>query len=186
MKNIFSALKLTLLCLILFSALYPLVITGIAQFAPCKGKGETIEVDGKVVGFQKVGQSFTKNNYFWSRPSVVNYNAAAGGGSNKGPGNPDYLKDVQTRVDSFLVHHPYLTKQDVPSEMVTASGSGLDPHISPNAAFIQVKRVAQARNISEEQVSQLVEKHIQKPLLDLFGPSSVNVLELNIALDRLK
>jgi len=186
MKNIFSAIKLTLLCLLFFSVLYPLAITGIAQFAPCKGKGETIEMNGKMVGFQKVGQSFTKNNYFWSRPSAVNYNAASGGGSNKGPSNPDHLKDVQIKVDRLLVHHPYLTKQDVPTEMVTASGSGLDPHISPNAAAVQVKRVAKARNISESPITQLVEKYTQKPLLGLFGPPVVNVLELNIALDRLK
>ena len=186
MKNIFSAIKLTVLCLLFFSILYPLAITGIAQFAPCNGKGETIEVNGETVGFQKVGQSFTKNNYFWSRPSAVNYNAAGGGGSNKGPSNPNHLKDVQTKVDRFLVHHPYLTKQDIPTEMVTASGSGLDPHISPNAASVQVKRVAKARNISESQITQLVEKYTQKPLLGLFGPPVVNVLELNVALDQLR
>jgi K+-transporting ATPase ATPase C chain len=186
MKNIFSAIKLTILCLIFFSALYPLAITGIAQFTPYKGKGETVEVGGKVVGFQKVGQDFTNNRYFWGRPSAANYNAAAGVGSNKGPSNSDYLKDVQTKVDSFLVHHPYLSKHDVPTEMVTASGSGLDPHISPHAALLQVQRVARARNISAQQITQLVEKHIQKPLFGLFGPSVVNVLALNIALDQLK
>ena len=186
MKNIFSAIKLTFLCLILFSVLYPFLIWGIAKTSPNKGKGETHEVNGKTVGFKLVGQSFTNDNYFWGRPSAVNYNAAGSGGSNKGPSNPDYLKDVQVRIDSFLVHHPYLTKKDIPSEMVTASGSGLDPHISPNAAFIQVKRISKARNISEIKLTELVEQQIQKPLLGIFGTSTVNVLQLNIELDKLK
>ena len=186
MKNIFSAIKLTFLSLILFSVLYPFLIWGIAKTAPNKGKGETLEVNGKTVGFKLVGQSFTNDTYFWGRPSAVNYNAAGSGGSNKGASNPDYLKDVQVRIDSFLVHHPYLTKKEIPSEMVTASGSGLDPHISPNAALIQVKRIAKARNISENKITELVEQQIQKPLLGIFGTSTVNVLQLNIELDKLK
>ncbi len=186
MKNIFSAIILTVLCLIFFSILYPLAITGIAKFATNKGKGETIEVDGKIVGFQKVGQSFTNETYFWGRPSAVNYNAAGSGGSNKGPSNPDYLKDVQIRIDTFMSKHPYLKSVDIPVEMVTASGSGLDPHISPKAAFIQVKRIARARNITEGKVTALVENNIKTPLLGLWGTSTVNVLELNIALDKLK
>lgn len=184
MKNIWIAIKLTVLCLIFFSGIYPLIITGIAQFAPSNGKGETLNLNGKIVGFHRVGQLFTKDIYFWGRPSAVNYNAAAGGGSNKGPSNPDYLKDLNLKVDTFLLNHPYLNKQDVPCEMVTASGSGLDPHISPQAALIQVKRIAKARNVSEKKISQMLEKHIQKPLLGLFGPSIVNVLELNIDLDQ--
>ncbi len=186
MKNIFSMIKLTVLCLILFSVIYPLAITGIAKFAPNHGKGETLEVNGKIVGYQKIGQSFTKEKYFWGRPSAVNYNAAGSGGSNKGPSNPDYLKDVQSRIDSFLVHHPYLTKKEVPAEMVTASGSGLDPHISPQAAMVQVKRIVKARNIPEDKIRNLVQAHIENPLLGMFGPPKVNVLQLNIALDLVK
>lgn len=184
MKNIFSAIKLTTLCLIFFSAIYPLAITVIAQFAPGKGRGETVELNGKIVGFQKIGQTFNNGNYFWGRPSAAGYNAASGSGSNKGPSNPDYLKDVQVRVDTFLLRHPYLSKQEIPTEMVTASGSGLDPHISPQAALVQVKRVAQARNIPETRLIRLIEQHTEKPLLSVFGPSKVNVLELNIALDQ--
>lgn len=186
MKNIFSAIKLTFLCLILFSVLYPFLIWRIAKASPNKGKGETLEVNGKVVGFKLIGQSFTNDKYFWGRPSAVNYNAAGSGGSNKGASNSDYLKDVQIKVDRFLVHHPYLTKKEIPSEMVTASGSGLDPHISPNAALIQVKRISKTRNISEKEITQLVERNIQKPLFGIFGTQTVNVLQLNIELDNLK
>ena len=101
MKNIFSILKFTLLLVILFAVIYPLAIYGIAQFAPNKGKGETISVNGKVVGYQKIGQKFDKSNYFWGRPSAVDYNAAGSAGSNKGPSNPDYLALVQKRIDTF-------------------------------------------------------------------------------------
>lgn len=184
MKNIFSILKFTLLIVILFAVIYPLSIYGIAQFAPNKGKGETISVNGKVVGYQKIGQKFDKSNYFWGRPSVVDYNAAGSGGSNKGSSNPDYLALVQKRIDTFLIVHPYLKKSDIPVDMVTASGSGLDPNISPEGALIQVKRVAKVRNLSEEKVKDLVDTKINKP--DLMGTSTVNVLELNVALDELK
>lgn len=186
MKNIYSNIRLTILCLVFFSVLYPLAITGIAFFAPNNGKGETIKVNGKIVGFKNIGQSFTDDKYFWGRPSAVNYNAAGSGGSNKGTCNPDYLNEVQMRIDSFLIHHPYLQKQDIPSEMVTASGSGLDPHISPKSALIQVKRIAKNRNISEQKLVNFVNGFMQKPFLDLFGTSTVNILELNIALDNLK
>ena len=186
MKNLFAAIKLTILCLIFFSLIYPLVITGIAQLAPGRGEGEIVKLNGKEIGFDKIGQSFTKNNYFWGRPSAANYNAAAGSGSNKGPSNPDYLKGVQLRVDTFLIKHPYLLRQDIPAEMITASGSGLDPHISSKAALVQVKRIAAVRNISQGQLVQLVEANTEQPLLGLFGPSTVNVLKLNIALDQIK
>jgi len=182
LKNIVSAAKLTLLCLVFFSVLYPLAITAIAQLAPNHGKGETVEVDGKIVGFQKIGQAFTDPVYFSGRPSAVNYNAAGSGGSNKGPSNPDYLKEVQTRIDRFLIQHPYLQKQQVPAELVTASGSGLDPDISAEAALVQVKRVAEARHVPEELIRELVMKQIEQPLLGMFGPGKVNVLELNVSL----
>jgi K+-transporting ATPase ATPase C chain len=184
MKNIFSILKLTLLMVVLFAVIYPLAIYGIAQVAPNKGKGETISVNGKVVGYQKIGQKFDKSNYFWGRPSAVDYNAAGSAGSNKGPSNPDYLTLVQKRIDTFLIVHPYLKKGEIPADMVTASGSGLDPNISPEGALIQVKRVAKERNLSEEKVKALVETKINTPTV--MGTSTVNVLELNVALDELK
>ena len=184
MKNIISILKFTVLIVILFAVIYPLTILGIAQFAPNQGKGETISVNGKLVGYQKIGQKFDKANYFWGRPSAVDYNAAGSGGSNKGASNAEYLTLVQKRIDTFLVVHPYLKKSEIPADMVTASGSGLDPNISPQGALIQVKRVADARKLSEEKVKQLVEKMSNKP--KVMGTETVNVLELNIALDQLK
>ena len=184
MKKIIAIVTFTILTVILFGALYPIAIWGIAQFAPNHGKGETISVNGKVVGYQKIGQKFNKSNYFWGRPSAVNYNASASAGSNKGPSNEEYLKQVQKRIDTFLVAHPYLKKSDIPSDMVTASGSGLDPNISPQGALIQVKRVADSRKLPEEKVKYLVEKMIAKPTV--MGTETVNVLELNVALDKLK
>ena len=184
MKKIIAIVTFTILTVILFGALYPIAIWGIAQFAPNHGKGETISVNGKVVGYQKIGQKFNKSNYFWGRPSAINYNASASAGSNKGPSNEEYLKQVQKRIDTFLVAHPYLKKSDIPSDMVTASGSGLDPNISPQGALIQVKRVADARKLPEEKVKALVEKMSNKPTV--MGTETVNVLELNVALDKLK
>ncbi len=184
MKNIFSILKFTLFIMVLFAIIYPMAIFGIAQLAPNNGKGETVTVNGKVVGYQKIGQKFDKSNYFWGRPSAVDYNAAGSAGSNKGPSNAEYLALVQKRIDTFLMVHPYLKKGEIPSDMVTASGSGLDPNISPQGALIQVERVAKERKLSMEKVKVLVETKINTPAI--IGTSTVNVLELNVALDELK
>lgn len=184
MKNIFSILRLTLFMVVLLAIIYPMAVFGIAQLAPNKGKGETVTVNGKVVGYQKIGQKFDKSNYFWGRPSAVDYNAAGSAGSNKGPSNPDYLALVQKRIDTFLIVHPYLKKSEIPSDMVTASGSGLDPNISPEGALIQVKRVAAVRKISEEKLNDLVKTKISTPAV--MGVATINVLELNVALDQLK
>ncbi len=185
-KYLLPSLKLTLVLIILCSILYPLFIAAVAKLAPGGGKGETLSVNGKVVGYANVGQKFTDDKYFWSRPSGVDYNAAGSAGSNKGPTNPDYLKQVQDRLDTFLVHNPGVKKENIPSELVTASGSGLDPDLSPEGAYVQVARVAKTRNISAEKINALVEQQIQKPLLSLFGPKKVNVLKLNIELDKIK
>jgi len=184
-KNLLISLKLTLVMLILCSVLYPLLIAGVGKAAPGGGKGETLSVNGKVVGYRLIGQKFTEDKYFWSRPSAVDYNAAGSAGSNKGPSNPDYLKIVQDRIDTFLVHNPGIKKEEIPADLVTASGSGLDPDISPASAYVQVKRIASVRGLSEENVKTLVDDHITKPFLGM-GPSKVNVLRLNIALDELR
>ena len=185
-QNILPAIRLTLVCMVFFMGIYTLLILGGAQLAPGKGKGETISVNNKVAGWRLLGQKFTDDKYFGSRPSAVDYNAAGSGGSNKGPSNPDYLKAVQDRIDSFLVHNHGIKKEDIPSDLVTASGSGLDPHISVQGAYAQVKRIAAVRNISEEKIKTLVNQHIEKPLLGLFGTERVNVLQLNIALDEMR
>jgi K+-transporting ATPase ATPase C chain len=181
------SIKISIILLVIVSGLYPLAIAAIGKLAPGHGDGETIQFKGRTVGFANVGQKFTKDQYFWSRPSAVDYKADASAGSNKGPTNPDYLnKDVKGRIDTFLKHNPGVTRDQIPAELVTASGSGLDPDLSPAGAKIQAARVAKVRGIAEQQVLALVDAHTEGPLLGLFGPSKVNVLKLNIALDELK
>lgn len=184
-SNIFPAIKLTLVCLVFFVGIYTLAVYGIAQFAPNNGKGEIISQNGNTY-YSNIGQSFTDDKYFNSRPSAVGYNAAGSGGSNKGPGNPDYLAEVQARIDTFLVHNPGIDKSEIPSDLVTASGSGLDPNISVQAATVQVKRIAKIRGVAEENIQQLILANTEKPLFNLFGTEKINVLKLNIALDNLK
>lgn len=185
-KYLAPSIKLTLVMIIICAVIYPLFIALVAKAAPGGGKGETVTVDGKIVGYANIGQKFTDDKYFWSRPSAVDYNAAGSAGSNKGPSNPDYLKQVQGRIDTFLVHNPGVKKEDIPAELVTASGSGLDPDLSPAAAKVQAKRIAAVRKLNEEVVLALIDKQTEKPLLGMFGPSKVNVLKLNIELDKLK
>jgi potassium-transporting ATPase KdpC subunit len=187
MKNhLLPALTMTALCLVFFCIIYPALIFGIAQLAPGQGKGEIVEKNGGKVGFARVGQKFTEDQYFYSRPSAVAYNAAGSAGSNKGPSNPDYLATVQARIDTFLVHNPGIKKADIPSELVTASGSGLDPHLSVQACLIQVPRIAGVRKVSEEKLRTLVAEKTEKPLLGLLGTETVNVLQLNLALETVK
>ena len=185
MKNhILPATLLTLCCIVFFSGVYTAVVWGVAQFAPNKGNGEIIQYADKAkYGFTNVGQSFTDNKYFWSRPSAVSYNAAGSAGSNKGPSNPDYLAQVQGRIDTFLLHNPGIEKSKIPADLITASGSGLDPHISLQAALVQVSRIAKLRGISDEKLRALVNDFTEQPLLGFLGPSRVHVLKLNIALD---
>jgi K+-transporting ATPase ATPase C chain len=184
MKRYFlPAIKMTVVMLVLCCVIYFAFVYLIGKAAPGGGDGEQLMVNGKVVGYERIGQKFTEDKYFWGRPSAVDYNAAGSAGSNKGPSNPDYLKIVQERIDSFLAHNPGVTKEQIPAEMVTASGSGLDPHISPASAFIQVARVATARGMDTAKVKALVDKQIET---NAIGPDMINVLKLNIALDAVK
>ncbi len=183
-EHLLPAIKLTLISLFFFCVIYPAVIWGIAQISPNKGKGFVLEQKGKVY-YENIGQAFYSDNYFWSRPSAVSYNAAGSCGSNKGPSNAEYLALVQQRIDTFMVHNPGIKKSDIPADLITASGSGLDPDISPQAAMVQIKRIAKSRNLSEAKVTELVNQTIKKPLLGLFGPESVNVLQLNLKLQNL-
>ena len=184
-QYIIPALKLTLVTLIFFTVVYPLIVWGIAQISPNAGEGHIIEHNGRKY-YSNLGQSFTNDKYFWSRPSAVNYNAAGSGGSNKGPSNETYLGEVKTRIDTFMVHNPSVKKSDIPVDLITASGSGLDPNISVQAAKVQVKRIANIRLMDETKLVELINQQIEKPFLGLFGPEKINVLKLNIALDNLK
>ncbi len=184
-SNLIPALRLTLVCLVFFCGVYTLAVYGVAQLAPGKGEGFTVSANGKTHHIN-VGQTFKSDGYFWSRPSAVGYDAAGSGGSNHGPTNPDHLAEVQSRIDSFLVKNPGIDTSEIPADLVTASGSGLDPHISVQAARVQAKRIAAVRNISEDDVAQLIAKHTEAPLLELFGTERINVLKLNLALDNIK
>lgn len=189
MKTLLKSIKITLVFCVFFSVFYILVLWLFARVAgPNQGNAEVVTLNGKVVGAANVGQKITEDIYFWGRPSCAGdgYDATSSSGSNKGPTNPEYLAEVKSRIDTFLVHHPYLSRKDVPAEMVTASGSGLDPDITPQSAYVQVKRVAQARGMDVEEVRRIVDKAVEKPLLGVFGTEKVNVLKLNIALEETK
>ena len=186
-SNLLKSFKITLAFCVLFSVGYIFILWAFAQVAgPNKGNAAVVELNGKVVGAANVGQAFTEEIYFWGRPSHAGdgYDATSSCGSNKGPSNGEYLADVNARIDSFLVHHPYLSRKEVPAEMVTASASGLDPHISPKAAYAQVKRVAEARGMSSDKVMAIVNANVEEPLAGLFGTETVNVLKLNVALEK--
>lgn len=179
--NFIPAIRLTLICLMFFCGIYTFLVSCISKLAP-KRWAFLKDENGY---YKNVGQEFTSDKYFWSRPSAVGYNAAGSGGSNKGPSNLEYLAEVQARIDTFLLHNPEISKKEIPSDLVTASGSGIDPNISVQAAKVQVKRIAKIRNISETAINQIIEQQIEKPLLGWFGTEKINVLNLNLALDKI-
>lgn len=185
-KYIVQSLRLTGVLLVMLCVIYPLFIAFAGSFSKGDGGGEKVIKNGKVVGYAALGQSFKKPEYFWGRPSAVNYNAAGSGGSNKGPSNAEYLKQVADCIDTLLKYNPTIKKEDIPADMVTASGSGLDPDISEQAAKIQITRIAAYRKLDVNAVNKLVAEHTEKPLFGLFGPTKINVLKLNVALDELK
>ncbi len=184
MKTILKSIKITIAFCAVIAVSYVFVLWIFAQLFTSKGNADVVTLNGKVVGASLIGQNFTKSIYFWGRPSNAGksgYDASSSSGSNKGTTNPDYLKDVSKRVDTFLINHPYLHRNQVPAEMVTASGSGLDPDITPESAYAQIKRVARARNMNQDKIKDIVDKVTVQSLL---GPATVNVLKLNIALDK--
>jgi potassium-transporting ATPase KdpC subunit len=182
-KYLLPSIKMTIAMLFLCCAVYFGLVWLIGKASPGSGDGVTIMTKGKIVGYYNIGQSFTNDQYFWGRPSSIDYNAAGSGGSNKGPSNPEYLATVNRRIDTFLAHHPDISKNDIPAEMVTASGSGLDPHISPSSAYIQIPKIAKARKMEADSIRKLVDMYVEE---NPVGPDKVNVLRLNVALDELK
>ena len=185
-----SQLRPTLIVLLLLTLVtgvaYPLLVTGIAQAVfPSEARGSLIVTGGRIVGSRLIGQPFDNPKYFWSRPSATSPfadNASSSSGSNLSPTNPDLVKAVRGRVDALRAADPGNTAP-VPVDLVTASGSGLDPHISPAAALYQVPRVGKARGLQPEAVRLMVERHIEGRLLGFLGEPRINVLELNLALD---
>jgi K+-transporting ATPase ATPase C chain len=183
-------LRAAVVSLVVFTVItgvvYPVVVTGIAQVLfPYQANGSLIVRDGKVVGSALIGQPFDDPKYFWSRPSATSpfaYNAGASSGSNLSPTNPALIQSVQDRVDALRAADPS-NRAPVPVDLVTASGSGLDPHISPAAALYQLPRVARERKVDPQVVQQLIDQHTQGRFLGVLGEPRVNVLALNLALD---
>lgn len=182
------AVTLFILLSVITGLIYPLLVTGIGQaLFPQQAAGSLIERDGKLIGSRLIGQNFTDPKYFWGRPSATGpypYNAAASGGSNLGPLNPALKEAVESRVKALRIADPG-NAAPVPVDLVTASASGLDPHISPAAAEYQVMRVARARGLAPETVRNLVTQQTENRQWGIFGEPRVNVLELNLALDPL-
>lgn len=183
------ALTMLLLLTLLTGLVYPLAVTGLAQLLfPNQANGSLIVRDGKVIGSRLIGQYFDRPEYFWSRPSATApfpYNAAASAGSNLGPTNPALIEAVKARVAALRAADPG-NDSPIPVDLVTASGSGLDPHISPAAVLYQAKRVARARSLDEAVVRNLIADHTEERQLRLLGERRVNVLQLNLALDALR
>ena len=198
MREIRPAIVLVVILTLFTGLVYPLAMTGIAEaIFPKQAQGSLVEVDGKVVGSALIGQEFTSDKYFHARLSATTapdpndssktvpapYNAANSGGSNLGPTNKALVDRVRTDVDKLKAENP---SAPVPVDLVTTTGSGLDPHITPEAALFQVPRVANARNLPEDRVRELVNANVEGRLLGLLGEPRVNVLALNMALDGAK
>jgi len=197
LREIRPAIVVLVALTLITGLVYPLAMTGIAHVIfPYRAQGSLIERDGKVVGSELIGQQFTSDKYFHGRPSATTapdpadpnktvaapYNAANSGGSNLGPSNKALIDRVQGDIDKLKQENP---SAPVPADLVTTSASGLDPEISPAAAYFQVPRVAKARNLAEDRLRQLVSDHIEGRFLGLLGEPRVNVLLLNLALDQL-
>ncbi|HYU35352.1 MAG TPA: potassium-transporting ATPase subunit KdpC [Thermoanaerobaculia bacterium] len=187
MRQLVSALRIFVILTLVTGLVYPLLVTGIAQLVfPHQANGSLIAVNGKVIGSELIGQPFSGPRYFWGRPSATTpaYNGAASSGSNLGPTNPALLDRVKSDVQRIQAAHPgpHQENRPVPVDLVTTSGSGLDPHISPAAAFYQVERVAAARGLDPAAVRRLVEEHIEGRTFGILGEPRVNVLKLNLAL----
>ncbi|MBE3579044.1 MAG: potassium-transporting ATPase subunit KdpC [Caldanaerobacter subterraneus] len=182
-EEIKRTIKFTLVFMVLLGLVYPFVMTGIANLLfPYQAKGSIIKVDGKPVGSELIGQKFTDPRWFMGRPSAVDYDATSSGGTNYALSNPKFHEELEKNIEEFLKKNPGVKRSEIPADIVTSSGSGLDPHISPEAAYLQVKRVAKANGLPEEVVKKLVDKNIEGRFLGLFGEPRVNVLKLNLSL----
>jgi K+-transporting ATPase ATPase C chain len=188
MRTLIVAIRMTIVLTVLTGLAYPIVITGISlAVLPDQARGSLIVRNGKAIGSSLIGQNFSAPGYFHSRPSAAGdkgYDASSSSGSNLGPTNKVLIEAVKSRLKNVLEENPGSTAAQVPIDMVTASGSGLDPEISPAAAQVQEARVAKARGISEDQVRKLVDQSTRGRWMGILGEPGVNVLQLNLALDQ--
>jgi K+-transporting ATPase ATPase C chain len=183
------SLKFLLIMTLLTGLIYPLVMTGLSQLSfPSKANGSLLMKNGKVIGSELIGQNFDSTVYFWSRPSAIGYNPIPSGASNYGPTSDTLKKQVNARRVSFASKNSITDINSIPKEMIFASGSGLDPHISPEAAIMQLTRVSAARKLNETQkqkVEQLINSLTEEAQFSVFGERRINVLLLNLSLDKL-
>ncbi|MGO9244666.1 MAG: potassium-transporting ATPase subunit KdpC [Verrucomicrobiia bacterium] len=187
MRLFIQSIRQTILWTIIAGVAYPLVMTGVAQLLFRKqANGSLIERNGQIIGSELIAQQFTGDKYFWPRPSAGSYATVPSGASNLGPTSQALQSNVTANAAAFRTGNKLAADAPVPADMVFTSGSGLDPHISPESARLQVARVAGARGIAEDQVKTLVEKFVKAPQWGIFGEPRVNVLELNVALDDLQ
>lgn len=184
MKIILQAFKLLLVLTVLTGMIYPFAVTAIAQiFFPDQANGSLIKKNGQWIGSELLAQKFQEEKYFWSRPSAADFSTVPSGASNQGPTHAGLKELVRKREEIFRKTNGVSPDKNIPSDRVFASASGVDPHISPEAARLQVKRVAEARHLDERGLYRRVEEHTELPQFGIFGEPRVNVLRLNIALD---
>lgn len=204
MKNILHSTKqavlVTVVLMVVCGLIYPLALTGVsAAIFPHQANGNLITVEGKVVGSEKIGQEFTEDYFMWGRPSAYHYNTykenadgtlvysdgtefagLSSGSNNYGPTNEALIDRVSTDMEAFLEKNPNVAAEDIPTDLLTASGSGLDPHISPESAKVQIPRIVEASGLSQEEVENIVAEHTEEKLFGIFGEETVNVLLVNI------
>lgn len=188
LKQLKTAFLLLIFFTIITGIIYPALVTAVAQLLfPWQANGSLITQNKTIIGSQLIGQSFTDSKYFWGRPSATSpypYNASSSAGSNLGPSNPTLIAEIKQRIEVLHKADPE-NKQLIPVDLVTTSGSGLDPDISPLAAYYQIHRVAKARGLSDEVIKKLIDNHIIGRVLGILGEPRVNVLQLNLALDQI-
>lgn len=194
LKHFRTAFIFTVAMVVICGFIYPMVLTGVSQVVfPTQANGSKVEVDGKAVGTKNVGQDFTDERLFHCRPSAYNYNTyteeqkeegeyagVASGSNNYANSNPELKKRIEADIESFLKENPTVDKEDIPADMITASGSGLDPHISVKAAEVQLDRVAKNSNISKKELKKMIKANTNEKVLGVLGEETVNVLTLNL------
>lgn len=183
MKDVKRGIKLTLIFMIMLGVIYPLVMTGISKLIfPSKSNGSLVYNNGQLIGSSLIGQQFTDGRWFQGRPSALNYDASKSGGTNLAMSNPEFTKEVNKNIQDFLSKNPSVKQQDIPTDMITASASGLDPDITVASAKLQAARVAKANGMTVDEVDKIIDNNKKGKFLGIFGQERVNILTLNMQL----